>query len=205
MRFADTALQNTMQLRTAARDITALKPDLDAKAEKSTILKLFNKTFNRKIASVKIQKLTAKSQSRPSCSHSNKIYHVQLQKTIVYIMQPFRYNLQAEIQQTHRTTCTWRSTPWRTQRRNRFGPDRAQPHPSHTRGTFHRRPRATLTWKNTRFRAQTTSQNKAHATSMQPLTMRFANTARTQNPHLSMHMATQHGNIHAAIPLLICN
>ena len=41
MRFADTALQNTIQLRTAAQDITALKPDLDAKAEKSTILNAF--------------------------------------------------------------------------------------------------------------------------------------------------------------------
>ena len=40
MQFADTALQNTMQL-TAAHDITAPKPDLDAKAEKSTILKAF--------------------------------------------------------------------------------------------------------------------------------------------------------------------
>ena len=41
MRFADSALQNTIQLRTAAQDITAPKPDLDAKAEKSTILKAF--------------------------------------------------------------------------------------------------------------------------------------------------------------------
>ena len=41
MRFADIALQNTIQLRTAAQDITAPKPDLDAKAEKSTILKAF--------------------------------------------------------------------------------------------------------------------------------------------------------------------
>ena len=46
MRFADTALQNTIQLRTAAQDITAAKPDLDAKAEKSTILKAFEKTLN---------------------------------------------------------------------------------------------------------------------------------------------------------------
>ena len=34
MRFADTPLQNTMALRTAAKDIAAPKPDLDAKAEK---------------------------------------------------------------------------------------------------------------------------------------------------------------------------
>ena len=42
MRFADTALQNTIESRTAAQDITAPKPDdLDAKAEKSMILKAF--------------------------------------------------------------------------------------------------------------------------------------------------------------------
>ena len=41
MRFADTPLQNTMQLRTAAQDITAPKPGLDAKADKSTILQTF--------------------------------------------------------------------------------------------------------------------------------------------------------------------
>ena len=34
LRVADTALQNTIQLRKAAQSITAPKPDLDAKAEK---------------------------------------------------------------------------------------------------------------------------------------------------------------------------
>ena len=41
MRFADIALQSRIQLRTAAQDITAPKPDLDATAEKNTILKAF--------------------------------------------------------------------------------------------------------------------------------------------------------------------
>ena len=41
MRFADTALQNRIQLHTAAPKYTAPKPDLDAKAEKRTILKAF--------------------------------------------------------------------------------------------------------------------------------------------------------------------
>ena len=41
MLFADTALQNTIQVRTTAQEITAPKPDLDAKAEESTILKAF--------------------------------------------------------------------------------------------------------------------------------------------------------------------
>ena len=42
MRFAAIALQNAMQLRTAAQDIAAPQPDLDAKAKKkSRILKVF--------------------------------------------------------------------------------------------------------------------------------------------------------------------
>ena len=38
MRIADIALGNTIQLRTTAPEITAPEPDLDAKAEKGTIL-----------------------------------------------------------------------------------------------------------------------------------------------------------------------
>ena len=41
MRFADIALQNTMQQCTAAQKTAGPKPDLDATAEKSTILKAF--------------------------------------------------------------------------------------------------------------------------------------------------------------------
>ena len=59
--------------------------------------------------------------------------------------------------------------------------------------------RSHFTRKNTRLRAQTTSQNEAHATSMQPL--QCVSQPHVANPHLSTHMATQHGNIHAAIPL----
>ena len=39
--FADAAWQNTIQLRATAQEITAPKPDLDAKAENHTILKAF--------------------------------------------------------------------------------------------------------------------------------------------------------------------
>ena len=76
----------------------------------------------------KCRKLTAKSQSRPSCSHSNEIYDVQLQKTIVLRTQPW-----------HQETLT---QPLQCV---------LQPHGA--------------------------------------------------NSHLSTHLATQHGNIHAAIPL----
>ena len=55
-----------------------------------------------------------------SCSHSNAI------------MQP-------EIQEPHRTTHTGTTTRCKTHRRNNSRMKRPQPHPSHTRGTFHRR------------------------------------------------------------------
>ena len=41
IQFAHIALQNTVQVRTTAQEMTAPKPDLDAKAEKSPILKAF--------------------------------------------------------------------------------------------------------------------------------------------------------------------
>ena len=44
--------------------------------------------FRRKITSAKWRKSADKSLSQPSCSHSNTIYEVQLQKTIVLRMQP---------------------------------------------------------------------------------------------------------------------
>jgi len=63
--------------------------DLDAKAEKKTILKHFLKGFLKgKSLAPKWKKSAAKSLSQPSCSHSNTIYEVQLQKTIVLRMQP---------------------------------------------------------------------------------------------------------------------
>ena len=50
--------------------------------------------------------------------------------------QPFQYNLQPEIQEPHRTDTTTRC---KTHRRNNSRTKRPQPHPSHRRGTFHRR------------------------------------------------------------------
>ena len=41
LRFADISLQIAIELRTAALEITASKPDLDANAEECTILKAF--------------------------------------------------------------------------------------------------------------------------------------------------------------------
>ena len=55
------------------------------------------------------------------------------------IMQPFQCNLQPEIQETHRTTHTGTTTRCKTHRRNNSRQKRPQPHPSHRRGTSHRR------------------------------------------------------------------
>ena len=89
MRSAETELQNTIELRATGSEIAAPKPDLDARAKKKTILKHFLKGFlERKSLAPKWRKSANKSLSQPSCSHSNTIYEVQLQKTIVLRMQP---------------------------------------------------------------------------------------------------------------------
>ena len=57
--------------------------------KKKTILKHFLKGFlEGKSLAPKWRKSADKSLSQPSCSHSNTIYEVQLQKTIVLRMQP---------------------------------------------------------------------------------------------------------------------
>ena len=88
MRSAETELQNTIELRTTASEIVAPKPDLDARGKK-TILKHFLKGFlEGNSLAPKWRKSADKSLWQPSCSHSNTIYEVQLQKTIVLPMQP---------------------------------------------------------------------------------------------------------------------
>ena len=58
-------------------------------SEKKTILKHFLKGFlEGKSLAPKWRKSADKSVWQPSCSHSNTIYEVQLQKTIVLRMQP---------------------------------------------------------------------------------------------------------------------
>ena len=89
MRSAETELRNTIEIRATGSEIAAPRPDLDAKAKKKTILKQFLKGFlKRKSLAPKWRKSVDKSLSQPSCSHSNTIYEVQLQKTIVLRMQP---------------------------------------------------------------------------------------------------------------------
>ena len=84
------------------------------------------------------------------------------------------------------------------QRRNQSRPVRPQPHPPHTRATFHRRPEPLYTEKRT-VSCPGFPQNEAHVTSMQPLQCVLQ--LQVPNPHLSTHMATQNDNDHAAITL----
>ena len=91
MRSAETELQNTIELRATASEIVAPKPDR-RQSEKKTILKFWS-TFLKgflegKPLASKWRKSANKSMSQPSCSHSNTIYEIQLQKTIVLRMQP---------------------------------------------------------------------------------------------------------------------
>ena len=90
MRSAETGLQNTIELRATASEIVAPKPDGSRRQSgKKTILKHFWKGFlDGKSLAPKWKKSANKSLSQPSCSHSNTIYEIQLQKTIVLPMQP---------------------------------------------------------------------------------------------------------------------
>ena len=107
MRSAETELQNTIELRATASEIVAPKPDGSRRqSEKKTILKHFLKGFlEGKSLAPKWRKSANKSLWQPSCSHSNTIYEVQLQKTIVLRMQPqheatLTQPLQCELQNT---------------------------------------------------------------------------------------------------------
>ena len=88
MRSAETELQNTIELRAMASEIAAPKPDR-RQSDKKTILKHFLKGILKgQLLAPKLRKSADKSLSQPWCSHSNTIYDLQLQKTIVLRMQP---------------------------------------------------------------------------------------------------------------------
>ena len=58
MRSADAELRNTIELRATASEIAAPNTDLDAKAKKKNDFEaLFNRIFERKISSAKIEKI----------------------------------------------------------------------------------------------------------------------------------------------------
>ena len=92
MRSAETELQNTIEHnRTTHNGVgnCSSKTGSRRQSEKKTILKHFLKGFlEGKSLAPKWRKSAHKSLSQPSCSHSNTIYEVQLQKTMVLRMQP---------------------------------------------------------------------------------------------------------------------
>ena len=114
-----------------------------------------------------------------SCSHSNAICNHRFKK---------------RIELTHIKT-----TPCRTQRRNRLRSERPQPQPPHTGGTFHRQLQPLYTEKRkvscSGFLPNTSSMQ--HATFMQPTQCILQHDVA--NPHVSTHMATPDDNNHAAI------
>ena len=90
MRSAEIELQNTIELRAMVLEIAAPKPDGSRRqSDKKTILKHFLKGILKgNLLAPKLRKSADKSLSQPWCSHSNTIYDLQLQKTIVLRMQP---------------------------------------------------------------------------------------------------------------------
>ena len=121
------------------------------------------------------------------------------QHQMTTIMQPFQCDLQPQIQETHRTTHTGATTRCRTQRRNQFVHETtAAATAAHTR-YLSSPAAATLHGKTQGFVLRLPPQNKADATFMQPLQSVLQH--HVANPHLSTHMATEHDNNQAAIPM----
>ena len=142
-----------------------------------------------------------------SCSHYNafrsipwqtRTYLRTWQHQMTTMKQPFQCNLQPEIQEPHRTTHTDTTTRCKTHRRNNSRTKRPQPHPSHRRGTFHRRLQPLYT-KKKGLVLRLPPKNRAHATFMQPL--QCVSQHPVANPHLSTHVATSNDDNEAAIPM----
>ena len=113
-------------------------------------------------------------------------------------MQIFQWDLQPQIQDTHRTTHTGTTTRCRTQRMNTFADETtAAATAAHTR-YLSSPAEATLHGKTQGFVLRL-PQHKPHATFMQPL--QCVSQHHAANMHVSMHMATPDDNNHAAAPM----
>ena len=100
-----------LNLRATASENCSSKTGSRRQSEKKKILKHFLKGFLKgKLLAPKWRKSADKSLSQPSCSHSNTIYEVQLQKTIVLRMQP-----QHEATLTQLLQCDLRRLSCKTQ------------------------------------------------------------------------------------------
>ena len=85
-------LQSLHQVVSSMLQFAAPKPDGSRRqSKKKTILKHFLKGILKgKLLAPNLRKSADKWLSQPGCSHSNTIYNLQLQKTIVLRMQPRR-------------------------------------------------------------------------------------------------------------------
>ena len=155
-----------------------------------------------------------------SCSHCNafcsimwqtRIFFCTWQQNVTPIMQPFHCDLQ--LPKHPLTTHTRTTTRCRTQRRNRFGDETSAAAPAaHTRylaslaaATSHRKTQG--------FVLRLPPQRKpmqdscSHYNTFCSTTYAFTQPLQcvlqlhVANPHLSLHMATEHGNNDAAITL----
>ena len=105
------------------------------------------------------------------------------------IMQPFQCDLQPPIQETHKTTHTGTTTRFRTQRGNPLRPERPQPQPPHTRGTFH--PGCShFARKNARLCAPASSPKQSPCNIHAAITIRFA-ASRSKPASLYAHGNTR--------------
>ena len=169
--------------------------------------------FTRKNTRFRAPTSSPKQISKPrqhSCSHYNMFRSITSQTCtslhtwqhqMTTIMRPFQCNLQPQIQETNRTTHTGTTTRCKTHRirRNHFATETTPAAPAaHTR--YLSSPAATtLHGKIQGFVLRLPPQNKAQATSMQPL--HYVSQHPVLNLHLSTRMATPDDNNQAAIPM----
>ena len=142
MQSAETELQSTIELRATCRKLQ-LQNWISTPKQKKDDFEALKGFLKGKLLAPKLRKSADKSLSQPGCSHSNTVYNFRLQKTLVLRMQPrhqatltkpFQCDLQPQLQETQRTTHTGTTIV----AKHVEGTKRPQPHPPHTRGTFHR-------------------------------------------------------------------
>ena len=163
MRFAETELQNTIELRATASEIVAPKPDLDARAKKDDFEALFKRIFRRKITSAKMEKKNAFRARLPSKLHRQLIHQHHLQSHLHCGNDPTVANHNGILSTAHARKTL--ETPFTMRNRSENDPTMIRPHtrPSRTRRTAevdHRRSGTDFVWKNTGFRASAISQKR---------------------------------------------
>ena len=131
-----------------------------------------------------------------SCSHCSITsqtctYLRTWQHQMTTIMQPFQCDLPPQIQETKRTTHTGTTTF----AKHIEGTKRPQPHPPHTRGTFHHRPRPLYREKHKVSCSGFLPKTKPHATFMQPSQCILQH--HVANLHVSTH--------HPSLSVLLCD